>query len=108
MSLPIYIIGHKNPDSDSICSAIALSELKQKQGINAIPARLGRVAQETKFILDKLHLPSPVYLTSAKMTLSEIQIDDAITVSVSDNLRKGWDVALDKGAKTLYVVNDEQ
>ena len=107
MSLPTYIIGHKNPDSDSICSAIALAELKQKQGINAVAARLGRVNPETKFILDKLGFASPVYLTSAKSVLSEILIDEAITVNQKENLRKGWDISLATGAKTLYVVDDD-
>ena len=41
MSLPIYVIGHKNPDTDSICAALALAELKRQTGINAVAARLG-------------------------------------------------------------------
>ena len=53
MSLPIYVIGHKNPDTDSICAALALAELKRQTGINATAARLGTLNPETKFILDK-------------------------------------------------------
>ena len=59
MSLPIYIIGHKNPDSDSICSALALAELKQKQGVNAVAGRLGRRNQETAFFLNRREWDSP-------------------------------------------------
>ena len=44
MSLPIYVIGHKNPDTDSICAALALAELKRQTGINAVAARLGQTA----------------------------------------------------------------
>ena len=80
MSLPIYVIGHKNPDTDSICAALALSELKRQTGINAIAARLGPVNPETKFILDKLHLDLPVLLTTARSTLEEIEIDDAVPI----------------------------
>ena len=66
MSLPIYIIGHKNPDSDSICSALALAELKQKQGVNAVGGRLGRINPETALILNKLELDTPEYISTAK------------------------------------------
>ena len=48
MSLPIYVIGHKNPDTDSICAALALAELKRQTGINATAARLGTLNPETK------------------------------------------------------------
>ena len=58
MSLPIYVIGHKNPDTDSICAALALAELKRQTGVNAVAARLGTLNPETKFILDKLHFPN--------------------------------------------------
>lgn len=72
MSLPIYVIGHKNPDTDSICAALALAELKRQTGINAVAARLGTLNPETKFILDKLHVNMPVLLTTARSTLEEI------------------------------------
>ena len=49
---PIYVIGHKNPDTDSICSAISYAHLKNKISNNTyIPMRAGQVSNETKFIL---------------------------------------------------------
>lgn len=80
MSLPIYVIGHKNPDTDSICAALALAELKRQTGINATAARLGTLNPETKFILDKLNVSMPVLLTTARSTLEEIEIDEAVTI----------------------------
>ena len=51
----MYITGHKNPDSDSICAALAYAEYKNANGgINAIPVRLGEINRETKFILNTL------------------------------------------------------
>ena len=44
---PIYVIGHRNPDTDSICSAIGYAHLKQALGFNAVPARAGKVNAET-------------------------------------------------------------
>lgn len=52
MKNKIYITGHKNPDTDSICSAIALADLKNKMGFHAEPIRLGDLSRETEFVLD--------------------------------------------------------
>lgn len=107
MTLPIYITGHKIPDTDSICGALALAELKQKQGINAIAARIGHLNSETRFILNKLKVESPKYMTTARNTLAEIEIDEAYTIHAQDTLRHAWDVCLDKNAKTIYAVDDD-
>ena len=107
MSLPIYIIGHKNPDSDSICSALALAELKQKQGVNAVAGRLGRINPETAFILNKLELDSPEYISTAKLMLSEIEIDEARIVNQNTIIRKSWEYSQEVNVKTLYVSDDQ-
>ena len=57
--MPAYAVGHKVPDSDSICSAIALSYLKTTIGEETVPARLGELSPETSFILDKFGLEQP-------------------------------------------------
>ena len=109
MQQPIYVIGHKNPDTDSICGAIALAKLKQAQGINAIPARIGHLNPETEYILNKVGVTPPIHISTAKSTLSEIEIDEAYTVGTHDTLRTGWDVLIENNAKTLYIIdeNDE-
>ncbi|MBP3853013.1 MAG: DHH family phosphoesterase, partial [Erysipelotrichaceae bacterium] len=108
MSLPIYIIGHKHPDTDSICSALALAELKQKLGYNAVAGRLGHLNPETQFILDKLKVDPPHYLTTAKSTLEEIEIDKAVTINHRETIRTAWDLCQDNHVKTLYVVDDDE
>ena len=107
MSLPIYVIGHKNPDTDSICAALALAELKRQTGINATAARLGTLNPETKFILDKLNVSMPVLLTTARSTLEEIEIDEAVTIEEGQTIRRAWDLCLENHVKTLYVVDDK-
>lgn len=57
--MPVYVVGHKVPDSDSIVGAIALAHLKNQIGEEAIPARLGEPSPETQFILDKFGLQTP-------------------------------------------------
>ncbi|WP_448547997.1 manganese-dependent inorganic pyrophosphatase [Thalassotalea fusca] len=62
--MPAYAVGHKVPDSDSICSAIALSYLKTTIGEETVPARLGELSPETQFILDKFGFEKPELKTS--------------------------------------------
>jgi manganese-dependent inorganic pyrophosphatase len=62
--MPNYAVGHKTPDSDSICSAIALSYLKTTLGEETLPARLGELSPETMFILDKFGFEQPELKTS--------------------------------------------
>lgn len=106
MTQPVYIIGHKRPDTDSICAAIGLSDLRNQQGDNTVPARLGHLNPETKYILDKVGQSSPIRLTTAKNTLGEIEIDQAIVINHMETLRYGWDLLLENNAKTIYVVDD--
>ncbi|BDM64368.1 manganese-dependent inorganic pyrophosphatase [Shewanella sp. NFH-SH190041] len=62
--MPIYVVGHKIPDSDSICGAIALAYLKNQIGEAAVATRLGDISPETQFILDTFGVEAPEYKTS--------------------------------------------
>src|SRR5699024_10294381 len=55
----VLVFGHKNPDTDSICSAIAYANLKKKLGVNAEPVKLGEVNKETQFALDYFKAETP-------------------------------------------------
>lgn len=63
-----YIIGHKNPDTDSVCAAIALARFKNtlEGGKEFIPARAGELNPETKFVLEKFNIPEPMLLENAE------------------------------------------
>ena len=65
--MTIYIVGHKNPDTDSICAAIAYADLKRKMGATEeiSPARSGDINDETRFILNRFNIEDPVLLTDA-------------------------------------------
>ena len=58
----VYIFGHKNPDTDSICAAISLTYLKKQLGMNAEARTLGNLSKETLFALKKFHISVPKYL----------------------------------------------
>ncbi|NLW81707.1 MAG: manganese-dependent inorganic pyrophosphatase [Desulfovibrionales bacterium] len=62
--MSVFVFGHKNPDSDTICSAIALADLKSKLGVACTPAAQGELPPETKFILQKFGVAAPAVKTS--------------------------------------------
>lgn len=76
----IYVTGHKHPDSDSICSAIAFVNLLNKTGSTAIACRQGPLNEETKFILRRFHLDNPLLMTDARARLADINLNDSTTI----------------------------
>ncbi|WML50149.1 manganese-dependent inorganic pyrophosphatase [Neobacillus sp. PS3-34] len=72
----VLIFGHKNPDTDTICSAIAYSELKNKLGFNTEPVRLGVVSEETKFVLDHFQKSAPRLVEKVAAEVSSVILVD--------------------------------
>lgn len=104
----IFITGHKNPDSDSICSAIAYAEFKRKMGINAQAARLGELNRETEFILDHFKIPTPVMLTTVKTQICDLDIDKVIPVSPDVTIKTAWLLMRKNNVKTLPVIDENE
>lgn len=69
---PIYIFGHKNPDTDSVCGAISLSYLKNHLGMNTTPAVLGNINNETKYALDKFGFKHIYRLNDVKLQIKDV------------------------------------
>ncbi len=65
MTHPVYVIGHRRPDTDAICSALAYAWLKRTQGADAVPARAGELNPETKFVLDRWGVEPPTLVDNA-------------------------------------------
>ncbi|MBY0122209.1 manganese-dependent inorganic pyrophosphatase [Bacillus sp. S/N-304-OC-R1] len=72
----VFIFGHKNPDTDSICSALAYAELKTKLGVDAEPIRLGQVNAETQFALDTFKVEAPRLVEAVSKEVSEVILVD--------------------------------
>jgi manganese-dependent inorganic pyrophosphatase len=64
--MAVYVFGHKNPDSDSICAAIAVADLKSKLGVEAVPAAQGELNPESKFVLEKFGIDAPEIISSGE------------------------------------------
>ncbi|MBP3398584.1 MAG: putative manganese-dependent inorganic diphosphatase [Erysipelotrichaceae bacterium] len=106
MSEKIYVVGHKNPDTDSICSAITYAHLKQLQGVNAIACRLGPLNEETKFVLNQFGIENPLLLKDARCQLKDIEMDIPTLVHEDCSLKDAWDNMFVMKNKVLCVVND--
>lgn len=104
----LHIIGHKNPDTDSICAALAYANLKNKLGYDARAYRIGDLNEETMFILKKLKQSAPEYLGSAKNRLYEIEFDQPLLVHKNDTIKYAWNKIKGSRAKSLTVIDDNQ
>lgn len=69
---PIYVFGHKNPDTDSVCGSIAYSYLKNKLGFKTVAKTLGNLSRETEFVLNYFKIPKPEYLNDVKVQLKDV------------------------------------
>lgn len=106
MKNKIYITGHKNPDTDSICSALALAELKNKMGEPAEAIRLGNLNRETEFVLNFFNVEAPRLKTSIKPQVRDIEIDPAYCVSPDMSMANAMDLIQKNNINSLPVVDD--
>ncbi len=105
---PIYVTGHKNPDTDAIVSAIAYAEFKQLQGVNAVAARIGSVSAETEYLLEKFGYDDPQRLYTAKCTLKEIDMDKAATAYKEMTMKEALDKVIKLKNRGLIVVDKKK
>ncbi|HOQ79979.1 MAG TPA: CBS domain-containing protein, partial [Candidatus Cloacimonadota bacterium] len=103
----VYVTGHRNPDSDSICSAIAYAEYLKKNGVNAVACRLGDITRETAFILDYFDVEEPQILKNVKTQISDLDIDPAVPVTSDSTIQKAWTRMKLNNIKTLPVVDED-
>ena len=101
----LYITGHKNPDTDSICASLAYAEFKNKTGTPAVPIRLGELNRESQFILNYFGVEAPMYVETMKTQISDLNIDNIAPVSPDISLRKAWEIIRKNNIKTLPVTD---
>ena len=104
---PIYTIGHRNPDTDSICSAIGYAHLKQALGENVVPARAGKVNAETKFALEHFHVEQPLLLTDLYPRVKDVLLDCKIVVKQHDTLRQLGEIMRDHDLRSVPVTDSK-
>ena len=106
---PVYIIGHKNPDTDSICSALAYAYLKNTlEGGGYIAARAGQLNQETQYVLNYFQAEAPVYVADVMTQVKDIEIRKTEGVQSNLSLKQAWNLMRRIGAVTLPITKDQK
>ncbi|MBR2808693.1 MAG: putative manganese-dependent inorganic diphosphatase [Erysipelotrichaceae bacterium] len=105
MKKPIYVTGHQRPDTDSIVSAIAYAEFKKKQGIDATAIRLGKLSQESEYLLEKFGIEEPPIMYSARCSLKEIDLDAPKTVDSDLTVKQALKVIHESPTHTIYITD---
>ena len=101
-SKKVYIVGHKNPDTDSICSAIAYAELKKKiTGDDYVAKRAGQINEETHYVLKKFKVDAPGLLQNVKLQVKDMDIHKISGVSPNVSIRDTWEKMKENNVKTL-------
>ena len=101
------VIGHKNPDTDSICSAICYAKMKQKlTGMEYEPCRAGHVNAETQFVLDYFGIEPPRLVENVKTQVKDIEIRRTQGVDRNISLKKAWNLMQDENVVTLPAVSE--
>lgn len=102
----IFVIGHKNPDTDSICAAISYAYLKNQLGEREyVPKRAGAISEETRYVLDYFKAEDPELITDVGAQLKDISIRKTTGVSSQISLKKAWETMKKLDVVTLPVTN---
>ena len=102
------VIGHKNPDTDSICSAICYANLKRiLTGQDYVPGRAGHVNEETQFVLKYFGVQAPELIEHVKTEVRDIDIRQTKGVKRNISLKKAWNTMQDANVVTLPAVTED-
>ncbi len=109
MKNTVYITGHRNPDADSICAAMAYAEYKNKTGEEYYePVRLGEINRETQFILAYFGLEPPKFIENVRLQVSDLNIDKIAPISSEITLKMAWNIMKMNNIKSLPVVDESE
>lgn len=106
----IFVIGHKNPDTDSICSAIAYADLKNKLTHEScyVPKRAGQLNEESRFVLEYFGVKTPEYVADVGTQVKDIEIRMTAGVDANISLKKAWQLMRQNNVVTLPITEGEK
>lgn len=103
----VYVVGHKNPDTDSICSAIAYANLKKQiTGQDYVARRAGQINEETHYVLHKFKVDAPRLLSNVKLQVKDMDIHKIKGVEPNVSIKATWEQMKENGVKTIPVLKD--
>lgn len=105
-----YIVGHKNPDTDSICSALAYTNLKNTISTDKHykAKRLGDVSPETRYVLDYFGVEEPELLTDIYPRMTDISLHTVPAITGKTSLKKAWDTMRQEKIVTLPILKEDR
>ena len=107
MSDLVYVSGHRNPDTDSICSAIAYSYLLNATNkYNAVPVRLGETNRETEYVLKRFGVEHPVLLKTVKQKVEDLNYDKVTVFSKDLTLKTAWFLLKQQNLKSAPILDE--
>ena len=105
----IYVVGHKNPDTDSICSAIAYADLRTKlTGKIHNARRAGHLNEETQYVLDFFDVKPPALLTDLRVQVKDVMMREIEGIKGSVSIKTAWSKMKEENIKTLPVTRDNK
>lgn len=105
---PIYVTGHRNPDTDAIVSAIAYAELRNALGDrDFIPARLGHISNETQRVLDMFDAEPPMLINNVRTQVKDLEYDTPPVMDHTVTISMAWQRLKNTGSITVIPVVDE-
>lgn len=103
----VYVVGHKNPDTDSICSAIAYANLKTKlTGKVHEPRRAGQLNEETQYVLEHFNVKIPALLSDLREQIKDVELREVEGLKESISIRTAWEKMAEINVHTLPVTRD--
>ncbi|MEG0843181.1 MAG: putative manganese-dependent inorganic diphosphatase [Romboutsia sp.] len=105
--MTLLVFGHKNPDTDSICSSISLSYLKNQLGEKATPYALGEIRKEAQYALNYFGVEAPQFLKDVKIQVKDLSYDTSSPLKSSNSILDAYKTMENTQVKTLPVVSDE-
>ena len=101
----IFVIGHKNPDTDSICSAIAYCDIKNRtsQHQKFIPKRAGQINEETEYVLSRFGVQPPGYLSNIGTQVKDMDIRMSPDADKGMSLKAAWDIMQENSFVSLPI-----
>lgn len=105
---PVIVVGHKNPDTDSVCSAIAYADFKNRNtvGKHHVPMRAGAINAETKFVLEYFGVPVPKFTGDVGTQVKDMEIRRTPGVSKDTTLQEAWRLMGENEAVTQPITED--
>ena len=106
--MSILIFGHKNPDTDSVVSAISLSYLKNKLGYKTTPCILGHLNKESSFVLDYFQLDQPKLIEDVKVQILDLDYHKTRGISEKTSILSAYNLMDEEKIGTLAIVNNKK